>query len=83
MVTKSNNLRPCVDCGKLLSPTASSCSSCNSTDPFGARRADDKIKGMLFIVVIIAAALFFAAWKFTGTTPLDIIHGDFHKIWQR
>jgi hypothetical protein len=83
MVTKLNNLRPCVDCGNKLSPTATSCPNCSSNDPFGVRRADDKMKGILFIVAIIAGALLFAAWKFTGTTPMDIIRGDFHKIWQR
>ena len=76
------NLRPCVDCNTSLSPTAKECGKCKSTDPFGFRRAQEKQKMIMLLVGVGVAAILFAAWKITGITPFDIMHGDFHKLWQ-
>ena len=53
-------LRECVDCGKALSPTAKTCSQCSSTDPFGGKRFDDKMKlgGIAILGVVLALAYF-------------------------
>ncbi|WP_155803459.1 hypothetical protein [Bordetella sp. FB-8] len=82
MAGKQQNLRPCFDCNTLLSPTAKECGKCNSTDPFGFQRSADKQKLILMLGGALVAIVLFIAWKATGITPLDIAHGDFHKLWQ-
>lgn len=82
MATRPNRLRPCYDCGTELSPTAKTCGKCASTDPFGMKRADEKIKATLILIAIVIALAFFGAWKWKSITPLDVVHGDFHKLFQ-
>jgi hypothetical protein len=38
----SSQLQNCVDCGKALSRTATTCGNCSSTDPFGKKRRSDR-----------------------------------------
>ena len=75
----ASKLRPCVDCRKLLSPTASSCGECNSTDPFGVRRAEQKFQLIMVIVALVAIVIVFGFWKLGGVTPIDLLNGRFHK----
>lgn len=60
-------LKPCVDCGKGLSRTAQVCNQCNSTDPFGGKRLNNKIH--LYFVLLVAVILLTAA----ALTYLDVI----------
>jgi ribosomal protein L40E len=79
---KSKKLRSCVDCDNQLSPTAQVCGKCNSTDPFGIKRADEKFKVIMLTIAILVFLSFFGAWKWTGITPVEVLKGDFHKITQ-
>lgn len=81
MATKPR-LRPCVDCGNNLSPTATQCGQCNSTDPFGTRRAEEKFKLIMIGLIVVVVLAGVGAYKWKGITPVDVIHGDFHKLWQ-
>lgn len=58
----------CIDCGKKLSPTASTCNGCNSTDPFGKRRAEEKTKLILALVAVTGAGLVWLAFYFNILT---------------
>lgn len=54
-------LFPCVDCGSMLSPTATACGTCNSTDPFHRARTAQKtqlIVALSFGAIVLA--FFFA-----------------------
>lgn len=57
-------LYECVDCGKKLSPTATGCSGCSSTDPFGAKRAASKLQTQLMILGIFFAGGIWLAFHF-------------------
>lgn len=57
-------LQQCVDCHQQLSPTAKTCNKCNSTDPFGRARAEQKAKDRvtwfgLGLAVCVAVAFYF------------------------
>ncbi len=79
---KSKKLRSCVDCDNQLSPTAQVCGKCNSTDPFGTKRAEEKFKAIMFVIAILFFLLLFGAGKWVGITPVEVLKGDFHKITQ-
>lgn len=59
-----SNLKPCLDCGNLLSPSAKACPKCNSTDPFHYdlkkrnRQTNILLLGLLFILAVFAAFYF-------------------------
>lgn len=57
-------LYACVDCGKKLSPTATGCNGCNSTDPFGVKRAADKLQMQLAIGGIVLLGGILTAFHF-------------------
>lgn len=61
-------LNECVDCGKGLSPTAQTCGGCNSIDPFGRKRADDKLKSILMMIGIAVVAVIWLAFHFDFLT---------------
>lgn len=59
----SSQLQNCVDCGKALSRTATTCGNCSSTDPFGKKRRSDRfyqwVVGLCVTAIIIAAGLWY------------------------
>lgn len=58
----------CVDCGKSLSSTATDCNGCNSRDPFGSKRADQKVQMILMLIGASAVGLIFLAFHFDFLT---------------
>ncbi|WP_152625251.1 hypothetical protein [Cellvibrio sp. OA-2007] len=59
----------CVDCGRSLSATATDCGGgCNSTDPFGKKRAEQKAQLVLMLVGLVVFALVFLAFHFDFLT---------------
>lgn len=64
-------LKNCVDCGKPLSVTAQSCNECNSTDPFGSKRFNDKLHATIVTVCIIAALVIGGLWYTGIINPVD------------
>lgn len=81
-IPKKQNLVPCVDCHRPISPTTKTCGSCNSTDPFGVERADRKLKTFLFLAMLALGLVTLGVYEWKGITPLDIVRGDFQKLWQ-
>ncbi len=75
----ASKLRPCTDCNNPLSPTAKECGTCKSTDPFGVRRAEQRFQMFMFLAALVVGLVVFAFWKLGGVTPLDLLHGTFHK----
>ncbi len=57
-------LTQCVDCGKGLSPTATDCNNCNSKDPFGVRRGEQKAQITLVLLLLGMIALTYLAHHF-------------------
>ncbi|MCW7300991.1 hypothetical protein OHD23_27815 [Escherichia coli] len=59
----SSQLQNCVDCGKALSRTATTCGNCSSTDPFGKKRRNDRLHqwfaGLFITATIIAGGLWY------------------------
>ena len=62
----------CVDCGKQLSPTAVHCNGCNSTDPFGIKRDQERLKMQLSIVGLGVVGVVWLAFHFDLLT-IDMI----------
>lgn len=65
----TSRLKPCVDCGHMLSPTAKSCINCNSTDPFGIARGQQQfnlVMALVFALVvgIVGGAVYFGFLPF-------------------
>lgn len=58
----------CVDCGKKLSPTATGCNGCSSTDPFGNKRASDKLRAILMLMGLASAGLVWLAFHYDFLT---------------
>lgn len=54
----------CIDCGKNLSPTATDCNGCNSRDPFGSKRAEEKAKLTLTLIGAIILGVTYLAFHF-------------------
>lgn len=52
-------MKNCIDCGRPLSPTAKSCSECDSTDPFGKERLNKKIYNSIRLILILGCVLRF------------------------
>lgn|GEM_PF-1996733 len=71
----AGKLRACVDCGNQLSVTAQGCSKCDSTDPFGKKRADQKAQLALLLVGAAIVACVAAYMHFTGTTLPALLSG--------
>lgn len=72
------NLRPCVDCEKMLSVTAKNCSQCGSVDPFGSKRLNDKIHLIFMVFVALALLTIGGLWHFDIFNPLEFLKGVFH-----
>lgn len=58
----------CVDCSKNLSPTATDCNGCNSRDPFGNKRAEQKAQLTLILIGASVIGLVFLAFHFDVLT---------------
>lgn len=71
-----NRLRPCVDCGKELSPTATSCNQCQSSDPFGNKRRKMRNSNIFMIIVFAVLLIYLCA---TGT--LSGILAEFSRLY--
>lgn len=71
-------LNACVDCGRPLSPTATGCNGCNSTDPFGAKRAADRLQMQFMIAGIVCAGLVWLAFHFDILT-FEMVKNFLHK----
>lgn len=54
----------CIDCGNELSPTATGCNKCNSTDPFGIRRANVKFQNILMFGLLVLMGGIWLAFHF-------------------
>ena len=79
-MSKKSKLRPCVDCGTPLSPTAAGCGVCNSTDPFGVKRAEAKFTATVVLLALAVVLGMAALWKLTGITPIELLNADFQKL---
>lgn len=66
-------LKECIDCGKPLSRTAKVCNGCNSTDPFGSKRLNDKIHRYIVTFVILILLIIGGLWYLGELNPLDIL----------
>lgn len=59
----STQLKTCIDCGKALSRTATTCGNCSSTDPFGKKRRSDRfyqwVVGVFITIVLIVGGLWY------------------------
>ncbi len=69
----------CIDCRKKLSPTATTCNGCNSTDPFGQRRAEEKARLILVLIGIAGAGLVWLAFHF-GILTFEMIKNFLHLL---
>lgn len=78
----NTKLKPCVDCGKNLSVTATNCQDCNSTDPFGRSRAQRSLEGKIIFSIIIIIILFVASIYF-HIIPDDYIPVNLLNIYHR
>lgn len=58
----------CVDCGKGLSSTATDCNGCNSRDPFGSKRAEQKMQMIFILIGAGVAGLILLAFYFDFLT---------------
>lgn len=62
----SSQLQNCVDCGKALSRTATTCGNCSSTDPFGKNGAaiafTSGLQGCLLRLLLLLAD--YGTWGF-------------------
>lgn len=65
-------LHECIDCGKKLSSTAVTCNNCNSTDPFGAKRAEEKLTMQMVAAAVVLIVLVFLAFHFDLITTETI-----------
>ncbi len=72
-------LYECIDCVKKLSPTATTCNGCNSTDPFGKRRAEDKTKFILALIGTAGVGLVWLAFHFNILTT-EMIKNFLHHL---
>ncbi len=71
----AGKLRACVDCGNQLSVTATGCGKCNSTDPFGKKRADQKAQLVLLLAGATIVACVAGYMYFTGTSLPALLRG--------
>ncbi|BEM75663.1 hypothetical protein SME36J_50860 (plasmid) [Serratia marcescens] len=66
-------LKPCVDCGKGLSRTAQVCNECNSTDPFGGKRLNDKIHLYFVVALSVVFLAGIGLWQLGIIDPVEIL----------
>lgn len=67
----ATNLKRCIDCGKPLSVTAQVCNECNSTDPFGGTRLNNKIYWFVMTILTITALTVGGLWYTGLINPLN------------
>lgn len=67
----AGKLEHCVDCDKPLSRTAIVCNGCNSTDPFGKKRLNDKIHLYFCSGVGVLALTITILWSSGLINPFD------------
>lgn len=68
-----DNLRQCVDCGKVISSMATSCNGCNCPDPFGFDRAKTKFQNQLTFAGLIVAIVVGFLWYTGFIDPLHFL----------
>lgn len=67
----TGKLKHCVDCDKPLSRTAVVCNACNSTDPFGKKRLNDKIHLFFCFAVGVPVLTVTILWALDLINPFD------------
>ncbi|WP_417664796.1 DUF2116 family Zn-ribbon domain-containing protein [Raoultella ornithinolytica] len=77
----NTHLRPCVDCGKELSRTATSCNQCQSSDPFGKKRRARK-RESIFMIIILVALVFWLYETGSITEMITQFHSLYNKVTQ-
>lgn len=66
------SLQKCVDCGRELSKTATTCNNCNSTDPSGKKRLNDRIHLWVTALIVVAIIITGGLW-YTGLIDLPAL----------